>query len=82
MTIRALRSLAVYAVYCEVDESAIEAEMLILNEEEFDPGIHTLIDVDKEEQGIMCAYTVEIPDLKDNPAYKVSLNLCPSPSIS
>lgn len=74
--IRMLRSLAVCAICCEVEESAIECEMLVLNEEEFDPGIHSLIDVDKEEQGIMSAYAVEIPDLKDNPAYKVSLKLC------
>lgn len=70
-SLRALVSPEVFACYCQVEETCIQVEILVLDET-FQPGMHFLYDLDTEQ-----IYPVQI-DSANTPQYKVSLNYGPS----
>lgn len=65
----ALTSPSVYACRVEVSATHLQVGILTLNPELFEPGQHTLYNLDDEGE----FYTVIIPDLAHNPAYNIEL---------
>lgn len=66
--IRGFRSKTIFATYCTLDGSKLTVGRLDLRED-FEPGIHTIYNVDTDEP-----LTVLIPEL-DTPSFKKVLNV-------
>lgn len=74
--VRSLQSPTVFAVNCDVDETEIRVALLAVDPDEYQPGIATLIDLDKESEGVLAAYPVILPRLTHTPIYKAILKRC------
>ncbi len=64
--LRALSSPDVFAVHCQVEDDGIQVGILVLGED-FQPGFHSLYDLDTQQR-----YSVSIPR-SSSPQYKVKL---------
>lgn len=79
MKVRSLQNPSVFAVNCDVDDQEIHVALLAVDPESYEPGPATLIDLDREPEGILAAYQVILPTLTETPIYKAVLKRCSLP---